>query len=114
MLIADAIWSPGNQSGTIVFDIDSWSLRELPNGTVGEKLMIGVAAGKHVDTICAAEGHSRLLAVVFVVYWLYLAVHAVDLDMARLLTPVRYGGNPPIPRYRSSPRMRRSCTPCTG
>ena len=100
MLIEDAIWSPGNQSGTIVIDIDSWFLREIPNGTVGEKLMIGFAAGKHVDAICTAEGHSRFLAVVFVVYWLYLAVHAVDLDMARLLTPVRYGGtpNPKIPQ----------------
>ena len=34
------------------------------------------------------------LAVVFVVYWLYLAVHAVDIDMAWLLTPARYGGPP--------------------
>ena len=56
--------------------------------------MIGFAAGKHVDAICTAEGHSRFLAVVFVVYWLYLAVHAVDIDMARLLTPVRHGGTP--------------------
>ena len=31
---------------------------------------------------------------VLVVYWLYLAVHAVDQGMARLLTPERYGGAP--------------------
>ena len=56
--------------------------------------MIGFAAGQHVDAIRTADGLSRFLVVVFVAYWLYLAVHAVDIDMARLLTPVRYGGTP--------------------
>ena len=92
--IEDAVWGEGNQSGSIVVEIGSWFIREIPNGAVGEKLLIGFAAGKYVDAICTAEGRSPFLAVVLVVYWLYIAVLAVEIDMARLLTPVRYGGTP--------------------
>ena len=43
--IEEAIWGEGNHSGSIVVDIGSWFIREIPNGTVSEQLLIGLAAG---------------------------------------------------------------------
>ena len=63
---------------------------KTPEQNLGGKILIGFAVGKYMEASCTIRGHSRFFAVIFVVYWLHLASHAVDQDKARLLTPERY------------------------
>ena len=88
--LEDAVWGRGNQSTTIISEIDHWLKQKIPNGTWEEKILIGFVVGKGMEINYTTRGHSRFFAVVFVMYWILLASHAVDQDKVRLLTPARY------------------------